>query len=94
MFILLFGIVLQIHAQSSATKSQITNIPGFTGPLPSMYAGYLPVRNGDANLYYILVEASANKETAPLIIFMNGGPGCSSLVQLFYVRIRELIVNV
>jgi carboxypeptidase C (cathepsin A) len=51
-----------------------------------MYAGYLPVRNGDANLYYVLVEASANKETAPLIIFMNGGPGCSSLVQLFYVR--------
>jgi len=55
------------------------NLPGYSGN-DTMFAGYLnvdPVNN--RNLFYWLVESRANPDTAPLVLWQNGGPGCSSL---------------
>jgi len=46
-------------------------------------SGYIPVENKGDKFYYFLFKNRENKKDAPLIIWLNGGPGCSSLAGLF-----------
>ncbi|PWA96790.1 peptidase S10, serine carboxypeptidase, Alpha/Beta hydrolase fold protein [Artemisia annua] len=44
------------------------------------YAGSIIVNESSGrSLFYYFVEASCNSSTKPLILWLNGGPGCSSL---------------
>jgi len=62
---------------------RILNLPSIS-PQPSfaMYSGYIVLDNGQ-HLFYWLCEAQTNPDTAPLLLWLNGGPGCSSLLGLF-----------
>jgi carboxypeptidase C (cathepsin A) len=57
----------------------------FSGALPTKhYAGFVQTDGvSDTNLYYYLVESASSPATDPLFVWMNGGPGASSLVGLF-----------
>lgn len=46
------------------------------------YSGYLPVSTTKA-LHYIFVESQNDPTTDPVVIWFNGGPGCSSLLGFF-----------
>jgi carboxypeptidase C (cathepsin A) len=53
------------------------------GPLPSAwYSGYLPVSDTKA-LHYVYVESLSNVTSDPVLIWLNGGPGCSSMLGAF-----------
>ena len=53
-------------------------------PSFSQFAGYLPIPNSSKQLYYVFVESQNDPLTDPLVLWLNGGPGCSSLDGFFY----------
>jgi len=59
-------------------------LPGWNGPLPSpQYSGYLDI-SSSKHLHYWFVQAESNAASAPVVLWLNGGPGCSSLDGFFY----------
>ena len=50
-------------------------------PFPfNMYSGYLPIFESSRNLHYMFVESQKDPKTDPLLVWFNGGPGCSSML--------------
>ncbi|WVZ05834.1 hypothetical protein V8G54_019180 [Vigna mungo] len=44
------------------------------------FAGYVPVDDNDQRaLFYYFVEAQRNPSSKPLVLWLNGGPGCTSV---------------
>ncbi|CAO2817366.1 unnamed protein product [Amaranthus hypochondriacus] len=61
-------------------KDRIVKLPGQPPVNFTQYGGYVTVdtNNGRA-FYYYFVEAPTNNKKLPLLLWLNGGPGCSSL---------------
>jgi hypothetical protein len=57
--------------------------PGFDAS-QVVYAGLLPVESQNASLFFTFFEARTQIQSAPLIVFLQGGPGVSSALGLYY----------
>jgi carboxypeptidase C (cathepsin A) len=67
-------------------QDYVPNLPQAPGPYSfSIFSGYLDIPNsGGKSLHYVFLESQNNPELDPVILWLNGGPGCSSMDGLFY----------
>ncbi|OSX56159.1 hypothetical protein POSPLADRAFT_1050876 [Postia placenta MAD-698-R-SB12] len=57
--------------------------PDLCDPSVKQYSGYLDIAE-DKHLFFWFFEARVNPEEAPLLLWLNGGPGCSSSTGLLF----------
>ncbi|KAK4183926.1 Alpha/Beta hydrolase protein [Podospora australis] len=71
------------HNVTASNLSYVTN-SGIceTTPGVTQYSGYLTVGK-NMNVFFWFFEARNSPDTTPLALWLNGGPGCSSMVGLF-----------
>lgn len=46
----------------------------------TVYSGYLDTQVSSRKIHYVFVQSRESPLTAPLTVWFNGGPGCSSLI--------------
>lgn len=71
-----------LNVQAAPAEDEFTILPNMTAMSTKSYSGYLPVTDSKA-LHYIFVESKSDPKTDPVVIWFNGGPGCSSLLAFF-----------
>jgi serine carboxypeptidase-like clade 2 len=79
-----FPIIFALFLTIACAAYVKVNLPDYTGPALDVYSGFVTVDSvrGRA-LHYILIKAETNPDTSPLLVWYQGGPGCSGLIGLF-----------
>ena len=72
---------LVVHANTNADDTA-----GIFGQKDDWETGFIPIDTDsqDHDIFYWLIKSRQNQEIAPLVIWLTGGPGCSSEVGIFY----------
>lgn len=81
---LLYVVIAIISVQlalSNPTNDLVSNLPGYNYS-KGIYSGFLDV-NESKSLHYIFLEASEKADEKPVVLYLGGGPGCTSMYNLF-----------
>ncbi|CAM6128269.1 unnamed protein product [Calypogeia fissa] len=85
--LLTITVILQLLlvTKGAPAADLVPRLPGQPYDVPfKQYAGYITVdQTQGRNLFYYFVEAENSSSTKPLALWLNGGPGCSSLLGAF-----------
>ncbi|XP_023741371.1 serine carboxypeptidase-like 45 [Lactuca sativa] len=88
---LLFGIIL-MHTclkgvESRPTADEVVELPGQPPVTFKQFAGYISLDDAKPrSLFYYFVEAESDSSSKPLVLWLNGGPGCSSVGEGAFVE--------
>ncbi|KAG9276945.1 lysosomal protective protein [Astyanax mexicanus] len=75
----LFSLLGAVGVFGAPEKDEIKFLPGLSKqPSFKQYSGYFNVA-GNKHLHYWFVESQKNPVSSPVVLWLNGGPGCSSL---------------
>ncbi|KAL5720800.1 sinapoylglucose--choline O-sinapoyltransferase [Ranunculus cassubicifolius] len=87
-------LVLLNFSRIAVSQTLVRYLPGFAGPLPfELETGYVSVdESNDVELFYYFVKSENNPMEDPLVLWMTGGPGCSSL-SAFTIEIGPLVLR-
>lgn len=70
---------LIVISYAAPAEDLVTLFPGVENIKSHIYSGYLNIDN-NRKLHYVFVESESKPESDPLVLWLNGGPGCSSLL--------------
>ncbi|MED6170727.1 Serine carboxypeptidase-like 45 [Stylosanthes scabra] len=75
-----FSFAIEIFCLSSSHADRISHLPGQPHVTFQQFSGYVTVDHKKHKaLFYYFVESEADPASKPLVLWLNGGPGCSSL---------------
>ena len=78
---LFFIVTSSFEYTEDALSDKILALPGLIWETKfNQFSGYLNLKGTEKYIHYWLVESELNPETAPLVFWTNGGPGCSGLI--------------
>ncbi|CAG2165563.1 unnamed protein product [Oppiella nova] len=80
LIIFILPTLINIGWAFNANPDEIFNLPGLPEPVKfRQYSGYLNATKGRHHFYWYF-EAEIDPETAPVVLWLNGGPMCSSIL--------------
>ena len=75
--------ILRRQAVTPGKYLHIVQLKGEKVPYKGQY-GFIPVNSDKDDFFYMLYPPRNNNATAPLIIWLSGGPGCASTMAMIY----------
>jgi len=74
-------IVLLLVCRCAPLEDEVTiTIPGYTAH--KWYSGFLDFDTG--SFHYVFFNSQRDPDNDPVVLWLNGGPGCSSLIGMVY----------
>ena len=69
---------------ATTPRRRVETLPGYGAPPTPTYSGFVEVNPATStHAYYYLIESETSPETAPLVLWQNGGPGASTVAAHF-----------
>lgn len=68
----------EVSVDASVVKEK-ESVSKYCAGATSGYTGYLSTDNDSKHFYFAFFESRSKPKEDPLVLWMNGGPGCSSM---------------
>jgi hypothetical protein len=78
----LFALLGIASVYAARDADLVTALPLCTDLPSKWYSGYFKVAD-TKYLHYVFIESLDKPDTDPVLVWFNGGPGCSSMLALF-----------